>query len=549
MSDSGGVVTEGPLKPLPLAQRRKGLTYVGSGIDYVLRVIDYLGDGVSISDLREFMRRENPRLKESTISVHTSVLRSDLRVVAIDGDRVVPTPLGRRLREDRDPSCLAPHLLTGFVGLDHVVVTLRNGVQLSKKELEARLKTVHPGWTSDFAPGIQVKWLSQFGVIKASEGKFGLTPRGEVWAKLVNWTPEFPPPPIKGQTVLVEVPDDDDQEPEPFEPPSFAQVWNTLSGDKKLRLDKSQVAALHAGLWSHRQRHFAVFAGLSGSGKTSLAHAYAQALAELTGKDDARKRVLVVPVSPGWTDATPLLGYVKPLSESPDYETPAFLELLLRCADSPAQIHVAILDEMNLSHPEQYLAPLLSAMELENKPIVIHNQGSVFDGVPEKLERYPRNLVLIGTVNMDETTHGLSDKVLDRATTLEFWDIDLDQYPRWKDFQLPGPDIERARAVLGRLMLLLEPHRLHFGWRVVHDVLAFLERSHRDGELVGAEALDWVLYAKVLPKLRGHDTSPLRETFRQCQSACKENQLPRCAAKLGELLEGLQSSGSSGFWR
>ena len=62
--------------------------------------------------------------------------------------------------------------------------------------------------------------------------------------------------------------------------------------------------------------------------------------------------------------------------------------------------------------------------------IPLHGEGKTIDGVPERL-RYPPNLVLIGTVNMDETTHALSDKVLDRAFTLEFWDIDLDDYPGW----------------------------------------------------------------------------------------------------------------------
>ena len=91
---------------------------------------------------------------------------------------------------------------------------------------------------------------------------------------------------------------------------------------------------------------------------------------------------------------------------------------------------MCVLDEMNLSHPEQYLAPILSAMEREDGDIPLHGGNGDEYGVPPSI-RYPGNFVLIGTVNMDETTMGISDKVLDRAFTLEFWDIDVDQWPGW----------------------------------------------------------------------------------------------------------------------
>ena len=60
--------------------------------------------------------------------------------------------------------------------------------------------------------------------------------------------------------------------------------------------------------------------------------------------------------------------------------------------------------------------------------IALHSEGEYFDGVPGCIP-YPSNLVVIGPVNMDETTHGLSDKVLDRAFVLEFWAVNLDSYP------------------------------------------------------------------------------------------------------------------------
>ena len=86
---------------------------------------------------------------------------------------------------------------------------------------------------------------------------------------------------------------------------------------------------------------------------------------------------------------------------------------------------------MNLSHPEQYLAPILSAMELEHGSIELHSGHADEYGIPTSIH-YPDNLVLIGTVNMDETTMGISDKVLDRAFTLEFWDVDVGRWPGWE---------------------------------------------------------------------------------------------------------------------
>ena len=181
---------------------------------------------------------------------------------------------------------------------------------------------------------------------------------------------------------------------------------------------------LHLGLWADERRHFAVLTGLSGAGKTLLARAYAEAI---TGEDptgENPERSCIVAVQPGWTDPSYLLGYANPLQNDTFEKTP-FLELLLRATDRPHMPHVAILDEMNLSHPEQYMAPLLSAMETGGN-IEIHGRGEKFDGVPQSI-KYPNNLVMIGTVNMDETTHGLVDKILDRAFTLEFWKVNVDK--------------------------------------------------------------------------------------------------------------------------
>jgi hypothetical protein len=271
-----------------------------------------------------------------------------------------------------------------------------------------------------------------------------------------------------------------------------------------------------------------------------LAREYARAI---TATEDQR---ITLPVQPGWYDPGALLGYVNPLQPDSYVRTP-FLDFLIAAAGDPTRPYVAILDEMNLSHPEQYMAPLLSAMETGGF-VPFHTEDEFFDGVPRSVG-YPPNLVLIGTVNMDETTHGLSDKVLDRAFVLDFWHIDLDAYPRWGTFGLKDPDEKRIRELLTGLLAALAPARLHFGWRLVDDVLQFLSRAAATEILPFDDAVDGVVYGKILPKLRGDDTERLRDALKNCQELLESSGLNRSKAKIAELRKDLETTGSARFWR
>ena len=81
---------------------------------------------------------------------------------------------------------------------------------------------------------------------------------------------------------------------------------------------------------------------------------------------------------------------------------------------------------MNLARVAYYLAPFLSVMEVDGA-LVCHQEKENVDDVPPFMP-WPRHLFVLGTVNMDETIHAFSDKVLDRAFTIEFWDVDLDAF-------------------------------------------------------------------------------------------------------------------------
>lgn len=326
----------------------------------------------------------------------------------------------------------------------------------------------------------------------------------------------------------------------------IAEHFESIRQAGRLIFEPDMVESLHLGLWARERRHFAVLTGLSGTGKTQLANEYARALTGQTGEPDGR--ACTIAVQPGWHDPTPMLGYVNPLGDNRYTET-EFLRFLIRAGANPSQPHACVLDEMNLSHPEQYLAPILSAMELDDGRIELHGGAEDLDGVPSSI-RYPDNLVLIGTVNMDETTMGISDKVLDRAFTLEFWDVDVERWPGWDDSSLQHRDKEAVKTILGQIMAALRPARLHFGWRVIEEVVRFMElRQEQHASLTVEAALDRVLYAKVLPKLRGDDAPRVRSALDGCKAALQERNLQRSTAKVEELIDDLDQVGSFRFWR
>ncbi|WP_145182315.1 restriction endonuclease [Planctomycetes bacterium Pla163] len=531
------------LHPLPPERRRKGIVAIKGKLETLIATTDFVSHGVTRDELLDFLRERAPTHKDSTLGTWINSMRADFGVIDRTGDLYTLTERGESLLDSCDPIELADLLLTHSLGFDEALRRLRDHGPEKSKSLSAGIQRLNPGWTTDREPATILLWLRSFGVLEATgSGETRLTERGEEWAKLITWQPE----PF--------VPKDVDEEEIEDEPtvaadttlviPKLTSITTRLAAHGTF--PPPLVAQLHAGLWANARRHFAVLSGLSGSGKTLLACGYARSLFE-DGDPRANTHLRVVAVQPGWYDPTALLGYVNPL-RGDAYVRTEFLEFLMRVVEHPSEPFVCVLDEMNLSHPEQYMAPLLSAMETGNW-IHLHSEGEVFDGVPPRIP-YPKNLVLIGTVNMDETTHGLSDKVLDRAFTLEFWDIDLDAYPRWNGRELTSDSAKSARALLGDLMQALAPARMHFGWRVVDEVLDFLVRNQVDGGQLGLQdALDAVVYAKVLPKLRGEDAPRFREALVQAGKVLAEHGLTRSRAKLAELSEDLDHRGSARFWR
>jgi 5-methylcytosine-specific restriction enzyme B len=532
------------LRPLPAERRRRGLTGMAGGLANMLNILEFSRDGVSRDDLIAQIRSLNPAIKEVTAKVTLNVLATEYNVIRWAGSRYELTSRGEAFLESADPDELVDWILTRILAADHVLVWLRDRGAIAQSDLLKLTQSVNPGWTTNFAPGVLLSCLRQLKLIEQKEGQWTLTDSGKAWAARIDWVPETLPKQLPDGLPLL----DSDSESTSqrgrkatVELPSLSDIRSAASAVGAFA--DGIVAKLHAGLWSHKRRHFAVLTGISGAGKTLLATTYARAIAGIDGND----RILVLPVQPGWYDPAPLLGYINPLQ--PDaYVRTSCLEFLIRAAGDPERPHTLVLDEMNLSRPEQYLAPILSAMET-GEALVLHQEGDVLDGVPNALV-YPSNLVIIGTVNMDETTHGLSDKVLDRAFTLPFWDIDMSQYPKWGKRELPQGAEQQTRALLEALMNALRPARLHFGWRTVDDVFDYLVTSiQHGGEQKIATILDGVIYAKVLPKLRGDDSMRFRNALKDCYQILADHGLGDCARKVEELQLDLETTGSARFWR
>lgn len=168
---------------------------------------------------------------------------------------------------------------------------------------------------------------------------------------------------------------------------------------------------------------FIILSGLSGSGKTQLG----LRLGEWLGTGPFGRRFLAVPVRPDWTGPEALFGYedaLRPVAGGQAaWFVPSTLEFLLTAAQEPDMPYLLLLDEMNLAHVERYFSDFLSGVE--SRDAVLPNLRQTDDGewrlasLAEKRIPLPRNVFVIGTVNVDETTYQFSPKVLDRATTFE----------------------------------------------------------------------------------------------------------------------------------
>jgi 5-methylcytosine-specific restriction protein B len=355
---------------------------------------------------------------------------------------------------------------------------------------------------------------------------------------------------------------------------------------------------------SLKTKPFVILAGISGTGKTKLVKLFAEAL----GATDSNQQFTLIPVRPDWSDPSDLLGY-KDLSGT--FRAGKLTEVLLE-ASKPGnrnKPYFVCLDEMNLARVEHYFSDMLSILETQKwkegritTDAVISkdtlNTGD-YGAFVEDLG-IPSNVFLIGTVNMDETTHPFSKKVLDRANTLEFNYVQLEDYPSINSdielvdqaalpytflssdyLQLQDAFAEYAELVkrttekLVKINTILEENHSHIGFRVRDAVSFYMIYNQRFGLMEEQQAFDLQLLQKILPRVQGsshsvkrvlvelmlfcvghkssvedllNDASELYKPWKSSKSSNPTATYPQSARKLAYMLRRLEEDGFTSFW-
>lgn len=200
-----------------------------------------------------------------------------------------------------------------------------------------------------------------------------------------------------------------------------------------------------------KSKPFLLLAGISGTGKSRIVRELARACWDEGSEEyEAQKprNFEMVQVKPNWHDSSELIGYVSRVSGEPVYVAGDFLKFVARAWEEPDVPYFLCLDEMNLAPVEQYFAEYLSVIEsrkadaegyIATDPILKKSKEDWYRVLTSELTNddtirnrflndgicIPQNLIVVGTVNMDETTFSFSRKVLDRAMTIEMNEVDL----------------------------------------------------------------------------------------------------------------------------
>ncbi len=311
--------------------------------------------------------------------------------------------------------------------------------------------------------------------------------------------------------------------------------WETFFSDLEgagLIFDRLLVTRFVGSLLT---KPFAILTGLSGSGKTMLAHAFARWICL------DKSQYCLVPVGADWTNREPLLGYPNALKQN-EYVDPenGVLKMLINAGKNPHLPYFLILDEMNLSHVERYFADFLSVMESKGD-ISLHSYEVEIGGIPSKF-KLPSNLFIIGTVNIDETTNMFSPKVLDRANTIEFR-VNLDEMESFLDKirdvnldllngkgaamagdflkissnrEFKSVNSEEINKELVKFFGELRKSGAEFGYRSATEILRLTNKlSVLDSTLGVSAMIDIAIMQKLLPKLHGsrRKLCPVLETL------------------------------------
>ena len=290
---------------------------------------------------------------------------------------------------------------------------------------------------------------------------------------------------------------------------------NFAASQLKLYYDISDIRRFVAGMGVSK---LVILQGMSGTGKTSLAHAFG------TFTDNM---ATVIPVQPMWKERTDLVGYYNEFTKR--FNETLLLEKMYE-ANYSEDIYVTVLDEMNIARVEYYFAEFLSLLELPNpEERYIDVVSDRWETDPAQLKdgriKLPANMWFIGTANNDDSTFAISDKVYDRAMILnldakserfiapktEKMHVSAKQFEKLvkeatEEYQISARNKKRLEALDE---YLITHFHITFGNRIMKQINTYIPVYISCGgdEL---EALDGILSKKVIRKLETQNPIYLR---------------------------------------
>lgn len=388
--------------------------------------------------------------------------------------------------------------------------------------------------------------------------------------------------------------------------------------DTKLKkqnvVDNSTVSNYRPYITAIKSKPFLLLAGISGTGKSRIVRELARACWE-EGTDEYKaqkpKNFQMVQVKPNWHDSSDLIGYVSRVSGKAEFVAGEFLKFIAKAWENTETPYFLCLDEMNLAPVEQYFAEYLSVIEsrknhedgtVTTDPILeksaedwyrvltseLTNDDNVRNRFLEEGICIPQNFIVVGTVNMDETTFSFSRKVLDRAMTIEMNEVDLhggltkrhESIGKLGNAELVGSAVEGvdvyndytdvcdiALGYLQKVNDVLEGTPFKVAYRTRNEFLLYVvnnlpyckDENGNDLEqgYVIARALDEITSMKVLSRIEGDDTKVSDELLDNLSKAIEdglktvsgeENTVKSISlAKLKEMKAKLVS-GYTSFW-
>lgn len=327
---------------------------------------------------------------------------------------------------------------------------------------------------------------------------------------------------------------------------------NYLAKEEKLYYDIETIRYYISGFGA---THFMILEGLSGTGKSSLPRYFAKF---------AGCNLLFLPVQATWRDKTNLIGYFNDFAKT--YSETEFLVGLYHGNYNPDMIHLYVLDEMNISRVEYYFADFLSVLEYPTSEWKLQIMQLPYEFVPpakllDGVIQIPENSYFVGTANKDDSTFTISDKVYDRAITIDFdnrntpFEVTEDAEPIRLSHSKLQSLIKEAKAQTENHMnnsdfdklfkvtdYIYEQFDLTFGNRILNQINQIIPVYVACGGKK-EEAIDFLLSRKVISKLEGrfeeYVKGALRELLNIIQKTYGTNVLVRSEKEIQSLMRKL----------